>query len=522
MHRRLLACALATSLVLVGSAQAQSDAGTAPSPAPGAQGTASPAKKKSKTRKKGSTSSAKKKKSAKSSKRKSKKGKTLQTVILPGAPSKAEAVAEPVGPPDYEPPQLSATSVTRATRGKAFTVTAHATDDISGVFGPVLHLRKKGMADAEYVPMRMNPAKAGAPGDYALEIPAALTNVDGLEYYIEVWDNAGNGPIRYGSADSPVQVKVEEEKAPAAPPTTVLIQPKGAPPAILHTALLQALASRPVEVNARLTGETGVSGPTVLFRHVGERDFKALPMGNIAGDEYTATVPASMVTSDLEYYIEAFDRFGNGPARSGGPNNPYRLAVGGPVVTRMTPREAMTQAPQKTIEDPGRNTVVGIGLDAGAPGGGGFTLLVRPLWWLRLNGGAAYNYAGFGYRGGISFAPCWCGVTPTLNLDAGHYVSGNFNKFVTVTDPNERTLLSHTTYNFASAQIGLEFGSQRWFNFYLRGGLTYFRSTFSGADLTALAQGKVGTDPSNTYKVGDGKLTALLPSLSLGFNIFVY
>jgi len=58
----------------------------------------------------------------------------------------------------------------------------------------------------------------------------------------------------------------------------------------------------------------------------------------------------------------------------------------------------------------------------------------------------------------------------TLNLDGGRYLSGDVNKFVTVTDPNASALLSRTTYTFATAQVGLEFGSQRWFTFYLRGG----------------------------------------------------
>ena len=195
-----------------------------------------------------------------------------------------------------------------------------------------------------------------------------------------------------------------------------------------------------------------------------------------------------------------------------------RVNVDAPAITPIT-QVPMTQRP---IEASGRNTLIGLGIDAGVPGGGGFTLLVRPLWWLRLNAGLAYNYFGFGYRGGLSFAPCWCAVTPTLNLDAGHYVSGDLNKVANTSDPNAKALLSHVTYTFATAQIGLEFGSQRWFNFYLRGGLTYFESGFSGTDLTALAQGKIASDPSTTYKAGDGKFSSVAPCVSLGFNIFVY
>jgi hypothetical protein len=510
MHLRKLFAIAAISVALAFGAEAQSsDAGTSAQPETAKKGVEKPTKSKKTSRKKISK---------KKRKKKAKKG-------APGSPPPPTVIVAPTPeapaacPDDNSPPVLSHKPVTAATKGKALTITAYAADPC-GVYGPVLYLRKKGLPSSDYIPMRMTPSKTGAAGEYAVEIPAALAGVDTLEYYIEVWDNAGNGPVRAGSAESPLQIKVEEEKkiilkqAEPTPPTDVTIKPKGSPPAITHTAVTQATRGQSVEINARMVGETGVQGATVWFRHVGERDFKALPMGNIGGDDYTATVPASMTTSDIEYYLEASDRFGNGPARSGGPNNPYRLAVNSQVV----PVASSSKAAEAAAEN---NTIIGIGLDAGAPGGAGFTLLIRPLWWLRLNGGLAYNYAGFGYRGGLSLAPCWCSVTPTLNIDAGHYVSGDLNKYVTVTDPAAKSLLADASYTFATAQIGLEFGSQRWFSFYMRGGLTYVEHTLSGKDLTALAQGKIN-DPSTTYAVGNGKFSGVLPCFSLGFNIFVY
>jgi hypothetical protein len=529
MHLRKLFAAVAMSVAIAFGAEAQTapDAGTGAQPAP--------AKKAAPTKKVAPTKKALKKPAKKTTtkKKRKKKGtpvddqtrKALEsktppapTVIAVPAPEAA------VCPEDNSPPVLSHKPVTAATKGKALTITAYAADPC-GIFGPVLYLRKKGLPSSDYIPMRMTPSKTGAPGEYAVEIPAALVGVDTLEYYIEVWDNAGNGPARAGSAESPLPIKVEEEKkiilkeAEPIPPPNVAIRPKGAPPEITHNAVTQATRGQSIEIHARMVGDTGVQGATVWFRHAGERDFRALPMGNIGGDEYTATVPASMTSSDIEYYLEAFDRFGNGPARSGGPTNPYRLGVSSQVVSIVP--SSKTEA-AKTEAAPDRNTLIGIALDAGAPGGAGFTLLVRPLWWLRLNGGLAYNYAGFGYRGGLSLAPCWCSVTPTLNVDAGHYVSGDLNKYVTVTDPAAKSLLADASYTFATAQIGLEFGSQRWFSFYMRGGLTYVEHTLSGKDLTALAQGKISNDPSTTYAVGNGKFSGVLPCFSLGFNIFVY
>src|SRR3989440_11575198 len=503
MHLRKLFVVAAASLCVGAGAMAQTDAATPAQPDASTGAPAKPSKKKKKNgRKKSSKKSSRKKKSS--------------------AP--AAAAPPPKPPPAATPPQLTHHPVPAGVRGKPLTIAAHAID-ANGVFGPILSVRKKGLGAGGYVPIKMPPAKS-VPGDYWVHAPAALTNVDALEYYIEAWDIAGNGPARAGSADQPIVVTLDEEKKVAATPaipTTVTIKPKGAPPAITHAALTQALKGKPVEINARLVGDTGVQGAVVMFRHAGDKEYKTLPMGNIGGDDYTATIPAAMTTSDLEYYVEAFDQYGNGPARSGAPNVPYALRVMDPSPAAVAvPAPVSSGSRKRTLDDDeGSQTIISLGIDGGAPGGGGLTLLVRPLWWLRLNGGLAYNVAGFGFRGGITLAPADWAVTPTLNLDAGRYLSGDMNKFVTVSDPSERALLSKTTYTFATAQLGLEFGSQRRFSFYLRGGITYVYSRLSGADITAIAASHNG-DPNNTFTVGDAKISAIAPCASLGFNIFVY
>jgi len=519
MHVRKLFAAAAAGLCFALGALAQTDPGAAApsSSAPATKATDGAKKKeRKKSAKKTSKSSKSSKKSSKKSARKG-KSKPSSTVVT-------TVPAEPLGPADDDAPQLSHQVVGSGVRGKPVTIAAHATD-ASGIFGPVLYVRKKGLSANDYIPIRMIASKI-VPGDYAVDVPAALTNVDALEYYIEVWDHAGNGPTRAGSAEVPMPVLLEEEKkviaAPTAP-TNVTIKPKGVPPAITHAAVTQALKGKPLEVNARLVGDSGVQGAAVMFRRAGDKDYKALPMGNIGGDDYTATIPASMTTSDLEYYVEAYDQYGNGPARSGAPNVPYAVRIteaGPPPVAQ--PQAPMAHKRALDEDDEPRNTIFGIGLDGGAPGGAGVTLLVRPLWWLRFNGGVAYNVAGFGYRGGVTLAPGQWAVTPTLSLDAGRYLSGDYNKVATFTDPNVASALSRTTYTFGTAQVGLEFGSQRRVTFYLRGGLTYVMTAVSAADMTAIVGGKLGSGGTTAQVNGDTKVTGLLPCASLGFNIFIY
>ena len=350
MHvRQLFAAALAAVLLASAASEAQTD-----EPAPPA--TKAPAKKK---KGKGPAKRAKKKKTtvapappappAPPAVDESAK-KALEATPAPvpepvPAPTAAPlpTIEAQTGPEDNDPPSISHTPVAKAVKGKSLALAARITDP-SGVFQPVLYVRKKGMGTGEYIPIKMMGSRL-AQGDYTVEIPPAIVSAD-LEYYIEAYDNVGNGPARAGAPESPFTIKVDEEQkkvivapTPTAPSPTVTIkpqQPKGAPPAISHTAVTSATKGQPVEINARLIGETGVQGATVLFRHTGEKEYRALPMGDLGEERYTATIPAQVVTGDLEYYLEAFDKFGNGPGRSGAANVPYKIQILEPMPSRPT------------------------------------------------------------------------------------------------------------------------------------------------------------------------------------------
>ena len=162
----------------------------------------------------------------------------------------------------------------------------------------------------------------------------------------------------------------------------------------------------------------------------------------------------------------------------------------------------------------------GVQLDLGGPDGGGLTALFRPYWWLRVNAGLAYNIMGVGIRGGLTAIPVRWVVTPSVNFDLGHYFNGDFTKFVTPSNDAERALLQDTAYDFWSAQIGLEFGSEEGFAFYVKGGIAHLSATVPGAEVSAYMNSKGTT--SGTVSAADAHFSALLPCFSLGFTYFIF
>ena len=162
----------------------------------------------------------------------------------------------------------------------------------------------------------------------------------------------------------------------------------------------------------------------------------------------------------------------------------------------------------------------GLRLEAGAPDGAVAALLFRPVPWLRLSAGPAWNYLGWGLQVGAGWTPIRWAISPTVNVDYGHYFDADATKltdrFGSDTAKIE-PLLRRVGYDYLSGQIGLEFGSQRGFAFYLRGGLSYFWTTIRGAN-ESIANNADPGDP--TVTVADPKIRAVIPSVKLGFQVF--
>jgi hypothetical protein len=256
----------------------------------------------------------------------------------PGAqalpPSQASTAGE-----DNDPPALAHTPITHAPRGKSLRVEAHAADP-AGVNQVILYLRRQGGSD--YIPLKFV-ADKNAVGDYSVEVPTALMSTN-LEYYIETYDNLGNGPTRAGSPERPLPIRLDEpiNVKPLEDEKKVIIQQQRPPPAITHSAVNKVVKGKAIEITAKIKGPSGVSKPAVKFRQLGDSDWKSLPMGNI-GEQYTATIPGSQTSRDIEYYVEAFDSSGSSAAHSASADAPFLIRV----AEEEAPRPPVAAAPVK-------------------------------------------------------------------------------------------------------------------------------------------------------------------------------
>jgi hypothetical protein len=160
----------------------------------------------------------------------------------------------------------------------------------------------------------------------------------------------------------------------------------------------------------------------------------------------------------------------------------------------------------------------GLLVDGGVPGGAGLAGMFRPWHFLRVEGGLNWNYLSLGLRGGVTVIPFEWGVTPTLHLEGGHFFPSNASRFTD--SAGAKILLGRVPEDYLSASLGLEFGSQQRFVFFLRAGLSWIRT-----EARNLAQAITANDPSSTTKpksAGNVSLLLQVPTVSLGVLLFLF
>lgn len=95
-------------------------------------------------------------------------------------------------------------------------------------------------------------------------------------------------------------------------------------PRIVHEACTEFVRGRPYTISARFEDESQLFDPKVIYRtraggHWKHASFKK------DGDEFHVVLLPREMRKQLEYFIEVFDEFGNGPARMGSPDAPIKL-----------------------------------------------------------------------------------------------------------------------------------------------------------------------------------------------------
>lgn len=136
-----------------------------------------------------------------------------------------------------------------------------------------------------------------------------------------------------GAATNAVPAPVAPLPSPEAGFTLPAEEPLGeeAGPDILIEPILRAEIGAGVVVSAEIVDPEGVFEPKLYFRAIGDTKYLSNAMVPSGGtDLFRGEIPSTAVTGPMEYYVEAFDKEGNGPSRSAPPARPHRVFVGPP------------------------------------------------------------------------------------------------------------------------------------------------------------------------------------------------
>lgn len=140
------------------------------------------------------------------------------------------------------------------------------------------------------------------------------------------------------------------------------------PPSMVHGPIAAAIEGDPVRFEARISDPSGILAPSVQWRLSGQKDWATVPLELSGKDTYTATLAAGIVTREFEYYVEAYDNLGNGPARAGDPTNPLTVPLQKKVIVKPPappPPPPPPPAPSGPLLAPARYApvaVAGVGL----------------------------------------------------------------------------------------------------------------------------------------------------------------
>ena len=83
--------------------------------------------------------------------------------------------------------------------------------------------------------------------------------------------------------------------------------PAIAAPVFEHAPPPNAVPARDLTLTAAIESPGGVFDPYLWYRPAGTKGFKKISLKRGTGARYSATIPGSEITGDIEYYLQAFD-----------------------------------------------------------------------------------------------------------------------------------------------------------------------------------------------------------------------
>jgi hypothetical protein len=167
-----------------------------------------------------------------------------------------------------------------------------------------------------------------------------------------------------------------------------------AAPVIEHTPVTSVpQGSKWVQIFAKVTDESKFF-PQVFFRY-GHGDYqKPLDMKAVKGQKNQFGVNVPVKGDVLEYYLEAYDELGNGPARSGDPDKPWHVDIG--AVAQAAPAPAPKPEPAPVAATPPPRTLPPPARTADSSPGGGRV-------WTWVAGGVGVGALAGGLVAGLAF-----------------------------------------------------------------------------------------------------------------------
>jgi hypothetical protein len=162
--------------------------------------------------------------------------------------------------------------------------------------------------------------------------------------------------------------------------------------------------------------------------------------------------------------------------------------------------------------------ILGVSFAAGAPTGAEATLMLRPVPFLRFEGGLTTDVVAPGFHAGFTLAVPWY-ISPVLNVEVGHQYGGDWNKLVQIAGASaSNPLLANVAYSYGSAHVGLELGFPNHFMIFAHAGYSVIRAETNGLSAYLSSQkADLGLAAGQ-----EGRVQVIAPSAKAGILFWIF